>query len=33
MEREGRLVCTSHFPEPFGRIEREGDHHAWVLLG
>ena len=30
IEREGRLVSTSHFPEPFGRFDREGDHRIWV---
>ena len=30
IEREGRLVSTSHSPEPFGTFEREGDHRIWV---
>ncbi len=30
IEREGRLVSTSHFPEPFGTFARDGDRRLWV---
>lgn len=27
---EDRIVIPAHLPEPFGRITRDGDRHAWV---
>jgi glyoxylase-like metal-dependent hydrolase (beta-lactamase superfamily II) len=29
IDREDRLVMTSHFPEPFGRFEPDGARHIW----
>ncbi len=33
IEREGRLVAPSHFPEPFGRVVRDGARWAWRPIG
>jgi glyoxylase-like metal-dependent hydrolase (beta-lactamase superfamily II) len=30
IEREGRLVATAHFPEPFGHVETEDGTRSWV---
>ncbi len=30
IDREGRLVCPTHFPEAFGRFVPEGDRSSWA---
>ncbi|HYG71332.1 MAG TPA: MBL fold metallo-hydrolase [Actinomycetota bacterium] len=30
IQAEDRIVIPAHLPEPFGRVSRDGDRHAWV---
>ena len=32
IDREDRLVCPVHLPEPFGRFLPDGDRHLWTPL-